>query len=113
MALTSKYRTHTCDCLRPSDVGAVVKLAGWVLRVRDHGGVLFVDLRDHYGVSQIVFRSESNGDLFRTACTLKPESVIMVRGKVELRLPENVNTNVPTGQVEVLAEELEIDTLVP
>ena len=112
MTLTSKYRTHTCDCLRPSDVGAVVKLAGWVQRVRDHGGVLFVDLRDHYGVSQIVFRSESNGDLFGVACTLKPESVIMVRGKVELRLPENVNPNVPTGQVEVLAEDLEIDTLV-
>jgi aspartyl-tRNA synthetase len=89
-----------------------VKLAGWVQRVRDHGGVLFVDLRDHYGVSQIVFRSESSGDLFGRACTLKPESVIMVRGKVELRLPENVNPNVPTGQVEVLAEELEIDTLV-
>jgi aspartyl-tRNA synthetase len=89
-----------------------VKLAGWVLRVRDHGGVLFVDLRDHYGVSQVVFRSESGGDLFARACTLKPESVIMVQGKVELRLPENVNANVPTGQVEVLAEELEIDTLV-
>ena len=112
MTLTSKYRTHTCDRLRPSDVGQVVKLAGWVQRVRDHGGVLFVDLRDHYGVSQIVFRSESSGDLFRIAGTLKPESVIMVRGKVELRLPENVNPNVPTGQVEVLAEELEIDTLV-
>ena len=113
MTLTSIYRTHTCDCLRPSDVGQVVKLAGWVQRVRDHGGVLFIDLRDHYGVSQIVFRGESNGDLFRVAGTLKPESVIMVRGKVELRLPENVNPNVPTGQVEVLAEELEIDTLVP
>jgi aspartyl-tRNA synthetase len=89
-----------------------VKLAGWVLRVRDHGGVLFVDLRDHYGVSQVVFRSETGGDLFGVACTLKPESVIMVRGKVELRLPENVNANIPTGQVEVFAEELEIDTLV-
>jgi len=95
------YRTHNCAQLRAADVGARVKLSGWVHRKRDHGGVLFVDLRDHYGLTQIVARagSESLAVLER----LRAESVVTVEGEVVARGPEAANPNLPTGEIEIVA----------
>jgi len=93
------YRTHTCGALRLADQGAHVRLSGWVHRKRDHGGLLFVDLRDHYGVTQLVVQpaEPSAAALER----LRPESVITVDGKVVARSVETVNSNLATGEVEV------------
>ena len=75
-----RYRTHTCGALRESDIGAEVRLSGWCHRIRDHGGVLFIDLRDHYGITQVV--ADPDSAAFKTAETLRSEWVVRVDGKV-------------------------------
>jgi aspartyl-tRNA synthetase len=100
------YRTHTCGELRLSDVGKTVRLSGWVHRLRDHGGLLFIDLRDHYGLTQIV--ADPKSPAFARAETLKPEWVVRVDGEVVARSNETVNPNLPTGEVEVRAREIEV-----
>ena len=100
------YRTHTCGALRPADVGETVRLSGWVHRVRDHGGLLFIDLRDHYGLTQVV--ADPDSPAFKTAETVRAEWVIRVDGKVKARTEDTVNPNLPTGGVEVFAAEIEV-----
>jgi aspartyl-tRNA synthetase len=104
--LSSRYRSHTCGVLRPEHIGQSVKLAGWVHRKRDHGQLLFIDLRDHYGITQCVFTPNSSA--FAAAETVKLESVISVSGRVIGRTPENVNPSLPTGLVEVVSDSLEV-----
>jgi aspartyl-tRNA synthetase len=100
------YRTDTCGALRKQDVGKTVRLSGWVHRLRDHGGLLFIDLRDHYGLTQIVVDPKSPA--FKIAERLKPEWVVRIDGEVVARTPETVNPNLPTGAVEVRAGEIEV-----
>ncbi|MDH4399189.1 aspartate--tRNA ligase [Sphingorhabdus sp.] len=100
------YRTHKCAELRDSHVGDTVRLSGWVHRKRDHGGVLFVDLRDHYGITQIVADSDSPALPILEA--LRLESVITIDGEVKARSAGTVNTNLPTGQIEVFARSVNI-----
>ena len=100
------YRTHKCAELRDSHVGDTVRLSGWVHRKRDHGGVLFVDLRDHYGMTQIVADSDSPALPILEA--LRLESVITIDGEVKARSAGTVNTNLPTGQIEVFARSVDI-----
>ena len=88
-------RTHTCGALRPDDVGAEVVLLGWVHRVRDHGGLLFIDLRDHYGMTQLVIDPDSGA--FKLAETVRSEWVIRVDGEVKKRTPETINAKQATG----------------
>ncbi len=101
-----RYRTHTCRDLRKSDVGNTARLSGWVHRVRDHGGLLFIDLRDHYGVTQIV--ADPDSPCFKLAESVRGEWVIRVDGEVKARSTETVNPNLPTGEIEVFARELEV-----
>ncbi|MCQ8781413.1 aspartate--tRNA ligase [Mangrovibrevibacter kandeliae] len=101
-----RYRSHTCAALRTADVGSAVRLSGWVHRVRDHGGLLFIDLRDHYGLTQIVADPESPA--FKTAETLRSEWVIRVDGEVKARSAETVNAKLDTGEIEVFAREIEV-----
>ncbi len=100
------YRTHTCGALRSDDVGKTVRLSGWVHRIRDHGGLLFVDLRDHYGLTQIV--ADPDSPVFAAAEKLKPEWVVRVDGEVVARTEDTINPNLPTGQVEVRVNGLEV-----
>ena len=101
-----RYRTHTCAALTVGDVGNTVRLSGWVHRVRDHGGLLFIDLRDHYGLTQLVIDPDSTA--FKLAETVRSEWVIRVDGEVKARTPETVNAKQPTGAVEVFIRELEV-----
>jgi len=98
------YRTHTCAQLRASDVGQTVRLSGWVHRKRDHGGVLFVDLRDHYGLVQIV--ADSDSEALKLLESLRAESVVTIDGVVEARAREAVNPNLATGEIEVRAKSV-------
>ena len=100
------YRTHTCGELRLSDAGRSVRLSGWVHRKRDHGQLLFIDLRDHYGVTQCVI--DSSSPLFELADAQRLESVITVTGTVVKRSPETVNPRLPTGEVELQIAELAV-----
>ncbi|MGD9965058.1 MAG: aspartate--tRNA ligase [Hyphomonadaceae bacterium] len=100
------YRSHTCGALRPADAGKDVRLSGWVHRKRDHGGLLFIDLRDNFGLTQIVIAPSSPA--FAAAERVRAESVIQVDGKVVERTPETRNANLPTGGVEVQASALEV-----
>src|SRR5215472_11540299 len=101
-----RYRTHTCGALRASDIGAVVRLSGWVHRVRDHGGVLFIDLRDHYGITQIV--ADPDSPAFKTAEKLRSEWVVRVDGLARRRPGNTENPDLPTGAVEVFASDIEV-----
>jgi aspartyl-tRNA synthetase len=101
-----RYRSHTCGQLTTTEVGRNIRLSGWVHRVRDHGGLLFVDLRDHYGMTQIVVDPDSAA--FKTAETLRAEWVVRIDGEVKARTPETVNPNLPTGAIEVFAREIEV-----
>lgn len=103
------FRTHTCGELRKENVGAEVRLSGWVHRKRDHGHLLFIDLRDHYGVAQVVFNTEQS--FFAEATHLKPESVITVTGKIVPRTSETVNMKLPTGEVELVVESFELQSM--
>jgi aspartyl-tRNA synthetase len=102
------YRTHNCNSLRKSDIGRQVALAGWVNVTRDHGGVIFIDLRDRQGLTQIVFRPEENAQLAKQAHTLRSEDVIQVSGHVAARLPGTENPNLATGDIEIIPSELKI-----
>ncbi len=106
MTQMHRYRTHTCAALRTGDVGNNVRLSGWVHRVRDHGGLLFIDLRDHYGLTQLVVDPDSRA--FKLAEAVRSEWVIRVDGEVKARTPETVNAKQPTGAVEVFIRELEV-----
>ena len=101
-----KYRTHTCGELRSQHVGSVVRLSGWIHSRRDHGGVLFIDLRDHYGITQIVVRPEK--EFQRTCAHLSKESVVRFDGTVAERSSETVNSKLPTGMIEVIASNFEL-----
>jgi len=101
-----RYRSHTCGALRDSDIGKVVRLSGWCHRIRDHGGVLFIDLRDHYGLTQVVADPDSKA--FKLAETLRSEWVVRVDGKVRRRPDGTENPELPTGQVEVYIDEIEV-----
>ncbi|WP_128294044.1 aspartate--tRNA ligase [Afifella aestuarii] len=101
-----RYRSHHCGALRASDVGENVRLSGWVHRVRDHGGLLFIDLRDHYGLTQIV--ADPDSPAFTIAEKLRAEWCVRIDGEVRARAPEVVNPNLPTGEIEVFANEIEI-----
>ena len=98
------YRTHTCAALRAEQAGTTARLSGWVHRKRDHGGLLFIDLRDHYGLTQCVIPPGS--PVFEAADKLRPESVITVTGEVVLREPGTVNDKLPTGAIELRVKEL-------
>jgi len=100
------YRTHTCGQLRAADTGHTVRLSGWIHRKRDHGGLVFIDLRDHYGLTQLVIDPETPG--FATIERLRAESVIRVDGEVVARSPETVNPNLPTGEVEIRVREVAV-----
>jgi aspartyl-tRNA synthetase len=102
------YRTHTCGQLRLSDAGKTVRLSGWVHRKRDHGQLLFVDLRDHYGITQCVV--DVSAPVFQAADALRLESVVTVTGEVKRRAPETVNANLPTGEVELAIAELTVQS---
>ncbi|HTG51679.1 MAG TPA: aspartate--tRNA ligase [Candidatus Tectomicrobia bacterium] len=102
------FRTHHCNSLRKSDIGRQVTLAGWVNVTRDHGGVIFIDLRDREGLTQVVFRPEENAALAKQAHTLRGEDVIQVSGKVAARLPGTENPNLATGDIEIIPGELRI-----
>jgi aspartyl-tRNA synthetase len=101
-----RYRSHTCAALRKSDVGSTVRISGWVHRVRDHGGLLFIDLRDHYGMTQIVVDPDSPA--FKQAEAVRGEWVIRVDGLVKARTEETVNKAMPTGEIELYAQEIEV-----
>ena len=100
------YRSHSCAQLSRSNVGETARLSGWVHRVRDHGGLLFIDLRDHYGMTQVV--ADPDSPAFKTAETVRGEWVIRVDGEVKARSEDTVNANLPTGEVEVFAREIEV-----
>ncbi len=101
-----RYRTHTCVALREEDIGTNVRLSGWVHRVRDHGGVLFIDLRDHYGITQVV--ADPDSAAFSMAERVRSEWVIRVDGKVRERPEGTVNPELPTGAIELFASEIEV-----
>ncbi|NCP18221.1 MAG: aspartate--tRNA ligase [Erythrobacter sp.] len=102
------YRTHNCAQLRESDVGETVRLSGWVHRKRDHGGVLFIDLRDHYGITQIV--ADEDSEALGLLDSLKSESVITIDGVVKARSQETRNANLPTGDIEVFAKSATVQS---
>ncbi len=100
------YRTHTCGALRASDIGSTTRLSGWVHRVRDHGGLLFIDLRDHYGLTQVV--ADPDSAAYLSAQSLRSEWVIRVDGAVRVRPAGTENSELPTGAVEVFATGIEV-----
>ncbi|SEG77585.1 aspartyl-tRNA synthetase [Bosea lathyri] len=101
-----RYRSHTCGALRDSDIGSQVRISGWCHRIRDHGGVLFIDLRDHYGVTQVVIDPDSPA--FANAEVVRSEWVVRIDGKVKARLEGTENANLATGAVEVFATGIEV-----
>ncbi len=102
------YRTHTCGALRAADAGQAARLSGWVHSKRDHGGLLFIDLRDHYGLTQCVFAAGTPA--FAAADALRPESVVTVTGAVVQRQEGTVNPRLPTGEIELRAAELTVQS---
>jgi aspartyl-tRNA synthetase len=102
------YRTHDCNSLRKTDIGKQITLAGWINVTRDHGGVIFIDLRDREGLTQVVFRPEENAELAKEAHTLRSEDVIQVSGQVAARLPGTENPNLATGDIEIIPSKLRI-----
>ncbi len=102
------YRSHTCGELRPEHGGQEVELAGWVHRRRDHGPLIFLDLRDRYGLTQVVFDSATAPEAHAMASEARPEYVLRVRGQVSQRPPESANPNLPTGGIEVRATEVAV-----
>ena len=100
------YRSHTCAALTVNQTGETVRLSGWVHRVRDHGGVLFIDLRDHYGMTQVL--ADSDSPAFAALEKVRAEWVIRIDGRVKARAPELVNPKIPTGEIEVYVTEVEV-----
>jgi aspartyl-tRNA synthetase len=103
-----KYRSHHCNELRAGDIGSTAKLAGWVDVLRDHGGVVFIDIRDREGLTQVVFRPEENAELAKIAHTLRHEDVIMVEGAVAARVRGTENPKLATGDIEIVPQHLHI-----
>ena len=101
-----RYRSHTCGALRESNIGQTARLSGWCHRVRDHGGVLFIDLRDHYGITQVV--ADPDSPAFKDAEKLRSEWVVRIDGKVRRRPDGTDNPELPTGMVEVYVSEIEV-----
>jgi aspartyl-tRNA synthetase len=101
-----RYRSHTCGALREADASSETRLAGWCHRIRDHGGVLFIDLRDHYGMTQCVVDPDSPA--FAAAEKLRSEWVVRLDGKVRIRPAGTENADMPTGKVEVYVTEIEV-----
>ncbi len=101
-----KYRSHTCEQLRKENVGETVKISGWVNSVRDHGGIIFIDLRDHYGLTQVVIHPES--DFYQGVDSWRVETVICFEGEVVPRVAEAVNPRMSTGEIELVASKMEI-----
>ena len=102
------YRSHTCGQLRLADAGQTVRLSGWVHRKRDHGNLLFVDLRDHYGITQCVL--DTSSPLFREIEAVRPESVVTLTGRVVKRTPETINPKLPTGEIELRVDEYRLQS---
>ncbi len=102
-----KYRSHNCNQLQATHAGEIVKLSGWIFRKRDHGNLLFVDLRDHYGITQLVFE---NTDLINNVDSLGAESVITVEGKVVMREKGTINSQMHTGEIEVVVSNLHVES---
>ena len=102
----NRYRTHNCNELTRADVGQSVKLAGWVHRKRDHGGLVFIDLRDHFGLTQLVI--DTDDAAFAEVEAVRNESVIAIEGTVKERTQETVNSNLPTGEIEVTIASFEL-----
>ena len=100
------YRSHTCAALTAANAGETVRLSGWVHRVRDHGGVLFIDLRDHYGITQVLCDGDSAA--FKELEKVRAEWVIRIDGTVKLRDASLVNAKIPTGEIEVYVREVEV-----
>ena len=100
------YRTHTCQALTSADVGSTVMLSGWINRKRDHGQLLFVDLRDHYGITQCV--ADSSDASFGQVEDTRVESVVRIKGTVVKRVDDTINRNLPTGEIEVRIEQFEV-----
>lgn len=102
------YRTHNCGQLKADDIGKIVKLSGWVHRKRDHGNLMFIDIRDHFGVTQLVITSDDS--FLEMATHVRYESVITVTGKVVARSADTVNNNIPTGGIEIAVESFAIES---
>src|SRR5450631_2515509 len=101
-----RYRTHDCGALREGDIGKTVRLSGWCHRIRDHGGLLFIDLRDHYGLTQVV--ADPDSPAFKDAEKLRAEWVVRIDGKVRRRPDGTENPELPTGAVELYVSEIEV-----
>ncbi|MBP7650670.1 MAG: aspartate--tRNA ligase, partial [Phenylobacterium sp.] len=106
MATMHPHRSHTCGALRSADTGQNVRLSGWIHRKRDHGGLMFIDLRDHYGLTQLVISPETPG--FDRVERLRAESVIRVDGQVLARSADTINPNLPTGEVEIRVSSIDV-----
>jgi aspartyl-tRNA synthetase len=106
----SKYRTHKCSELSILDINTQVKLAGWVHSIRDHGSLLFIDLRDNYGITQCVVDIEKDKNMVELASKISLESVILIEGKVIARTKETINPDLPTGKIEIKLSKLEIES---
>ena len=102
------YRTHNCAQLSAANTGETVRLSGWIHRKRDHGGVLFIDLRDHFGLTQVV--ADEDSPALPVLEKLRPESVVTIDGEVKARTPETVNKDLPTGEIEVFAREITVQS---
>ncbi len=100
------YRSHSCGALTKDHVGHDVRLSGWVHRVRDHGGVLFIDLRDHYGITQVL--ADPDSPAFAEVEKVRAEWCVRVDGVVKARSAETINKELPTGEVEVFIQDLEV-----
>jgi len=103
-----QYRSHTCAALNAENVGDTVRLSGWIHRKRDHGGVLFIDLRDHYGITQVV--ADEDSPALPILEKLRSESVVTIDGEVKARTPETVNGDLPTGAIEVFARSITVQS---
>ena len=101
-----RYRTHNCGELRKDNIDQTARISGWINSVRDHGGIIFIDLRDHYGLTQVVI--DPSQPFYKGVEHWRVESTVCFTGKVIARIPEAVNPKLPTGEIEVVAEEMEM-----
>ena len=102
----NKYRTHNCSELSEKNIGIEIKLSGWIHRKRDHGNLLFIDIRDHFGITQCVIENKAKN--FKVLEKLRPESVILVEGKVIKRSKETENKDLKTGLIEIKIENIKV-----
>jgi len=106
--MLNPYRTHTCGALRLKNTKEIVRISGWIHRKRDHGQLLFIDLRDHFGITQCVIDTENPH--FKEAEAVRLESVVTITGRVVRRIPETVNAHMATGEIEVVIESLVVQS---